>query len=150
MRRRLEGVEEEYDLKVSELQGDISSLRNILQQTEVHTKQAEREKSLLITQLTEQNQRLTSQLKDVRKKETFKEIPNDFLPLQSSRTEESLTVELQSMRDQVYNKKTSMSDHVQILETLREEITIMTERKIDLERRIEVGWTKIYLLLVTM
>ena len=151
MRRRLEGVEEEYDLKVSELQGDISSLRNILQQTEVHTKQAEREKSLLITQLTEQNQRLTSQLKDVRKeKETFKEIPNDFLPLQSSRTEESLTVELQSMRDQVYNKKTSMSDHVQILETLREEITIMTERKIDLERRIEVGWKKIYLLLVTI
>merc|ERR1719471_1965134 len=41
------------------------------------------------------------------------------------------------MRDQVYNKKTSMSDHVQILETLREEITIMTERKMDLERRIE-------------
>merc|ERR1719351_682756 len=56
LRRRLEGVEEEYDLKVSELHGDISSLRNILQQTEVHTKQAEREKSLLITQLTEQNQ----------------------------------------------------------------------------------------------
>ena len=65
-----------------------------------------------------------------------------LFPLQSSRTEESLTVELQSMRDQVYNKKTSMSDHVQILETLREEITIMTERKIDLERRIEVGWKK--------
>ena len=65
-------MEEEYDLKVSELQGDISSLRNILQQTEVHTKQAEREKSLLITQLTEQNQRLTSQLKDVRKKKTFR------------------------------------------------------------------------------
>lgn len=57
---------------------------------------------------------------------------------QSSKTEESLTVELQSMRDQVHNKKTSMSDHVQILETLREEITIMTERKMDLERRIEV------------
>jgi len=119
LRRRLEGVEEEYDLKVSELQTDISGLRNILQQTEVNQRQAEREKSLLITQLTEQNQRLTSQLKD------------------SSRTEESLTVELQTMRDQVYNKKTSMTDHVQILETLREEITIMTERKLDLERRIE-------------
>merc|ERR1719410_444216 len=118
LRRRLEG-EEEDELKVSELQGDISSLRGLLQQTEVNTRAAEREKSLLITQLTEQNQRLTSQLKD------------------SSRTEESLTVELQSMRDQVYNKKTSMTDHVQILETLREEITIMTERKLDLERRIE-------------
>ena len=42
------------------------------------------------------------------------------------------------MRDQVFNKKSSMSDHVQILESLREEITIMTERKMDLERRIEV------------
>ena len=41
------------------------------------------------------------------------------------------------MRDQVWNKKTSMSDHVQILETLREEINIMTERKADLERRID-------------
>ena len=58
-------MEEEYDLKVSELQTDISGLRNILQQTEVNQRQAEREKSLLITQLTEQNQRLTSQLKDV-------------------------------------------------------------------------------------
>ena len=143
MRRRLEGVEEEYDLKVNELQGDISSLRNILQQTEVHTKQAEREKSLLITQLTEQNQRLTSQLKDVSRKENILWNSEQFF-FQSSRTEESLTVELQSMRDQVYNKKTSMSDHVQILETLREEITIMTERKIDLERRIEVGWKIVF------
>ena len=58
-------MEEEYDLKVSELQTDISGLRNFLQQTEVNQRQAEREKSLLITQLTEQNQRLTSQLKDV-------------------------------------------------------------------------------------
>ena len=65
MRRRLEGVEEEYELKVTELQTDISGLRNILQQTEVNTRQAEREKSLLITQLSEQNQRLTTQLKDV-------------------------------------------------------------------------------------
>ena len=46
------------------------------------------------------------------------------------------------MRDQVYNKKSSMSDHVQILESLREEITIMTERKMDLERRIEVELTQ--------
>ena len=46
------------------------------------------------------------------------------------------------MRDQVYNKKTSMSDHVQILETLREEITIMTERKLDLERRIEALYSE--------
>ena len=117
MRRRLEGAEEEYELKVSELQSDISSLRGLLDQTENNQRAAEREKSMLITQLTEQNQRLTTQLKD------------------SSKTEESLTVELQSMRDQVNHKKTSMTEHVTHLETLRDEITIMTERKLDLERR---------------
>jgi len=119
LRRRLEVAEEEYELKVSELQNDIQSLRALLDQNENSQRQAEREKSLLITQLTEQNQRLTSQLKD------------------SSKTEESLTCELQSMRDQVNHKKTSMSEHVTHLETLRDEITIMTERKLDLERRIE-------------
>ena len=31
-----------------------------------------------------------------------------------------------------------MTEHVTHLETLRDEITIMTERKLDLERRIEV------------
>merc|ERR1719266_167428 len=38
--QKLEGVEEEYELKVTELQTDISGLRNILQQTEVNTRQA--------------------------------------------------------------------------------------------------------------
>merc|ERR1712088_1057874 len=95
-----------------------------LEQTENSQRSAEKEKSLLITQLTEQNQRLTSQLKD------------------SSKIEESLTCELQSMRDQVNHKKTSMTEHVTHLETLRDEITIMTERKLDLERRIEALYSE--------
>ena len=52
---------------MSELHGDITSLRSLLDQTENSQRSAEKEKSLLITQLTEQNQRLTSQLKDVSK-----------------------------------------------------------------------------------
>merc|ERR1719400_185302 len=99
-------------------------LRALLEQTENSQRSAEKEKSLLITQLTEQNQRLTSQLKD------------------SSKIEESLTCELQSMRDQVNHKKTSMTEHVTHLETLRDEITIMTERKLDLERRIEALYSE--------
>ena len=65
MDQALEVAEEEYELKVSELHGDITSLRALLDQTETSQRSAEKEKSLLITQLTEQNQRLTSQLKDV-------------------------------------------------------------------------------------
>jgi len=124
LRRRLEVAEEEYELKVSELHSDITGLRALLDQTETSQRSAEKEKSLLITQLTEQNQRLTSQLKD------------------SSKIEESLTCELQSMRDQVNHKKTSMTEHVTHLETLRDEITIMTERKLDLERRIEALYSE--------
>jgi len=124
LRRRLEVAEEEYELKVSELHSDITGLRALLEQTENSQRSAEKEKSLLITQLTEQNQRLTSQLKD------------------SSKIEESLTCELQSMRDQVNHKKTSMTEHVTHLETLRDEITIMTERKLDLERRIEALYSE--------
>ena len=44
---------------------DDQGLRALLEQTETSQRSAEKEKSLLITQLTEQNQRLTSQLKDV-------------------------------------------------------------------------------------
>ena len=42
---------------------------------------------------------------------------------------------------QVNFKKSTMSEHVTHLETLREEINIMTEKKMDLERRIEVRQT---------
>ena len=65
LRRRLEGVEEEYDLKVGELQQDLKTLQAQLDEHGSQQRQSEKEKSLLITQPTEQNQRLTSQLKDV-------------------------------------------------------------------------------------
>jgi len=119
LRKKLEAAEEEYDLRVGELQADIHNLRQIIQDSEKSTRLQEKEKSLLISQLTEQNQRLTLQLKD------------------SSKNEESLSCELQSMRDQVNYKKSSMTEHVTHLETLREEINIMMEKKIELERRIE-------------
>ena len=135
----------------------VQGLRALLEQTENSQRSAEKEKSLLITQLTEQNQRLTSQLKDVSIKQA-KLKNSHFHCLQSSKIEESLTCELQSMRDQVNHKKTSMTEHVTHLETLRfaqlqsfasspllsrrDEITIMTERKLDLERRIEALYSE--------
>jgi len=119
LRKRVEGAEEEYKLRVGELQADILSLRQMVQDTSAASRLEEKEKGQLITQLTDQNQRLTVQLKE------------------SSKTEESLTYELQSMRDQVNYKKSSMTEHVTHLETLREEINIMMEKKIELERRVE-------------
>lgn len=65
LRRRLQAAEEEYDLRVNELQADISSLRKSLDEATAVQRQSEKEKSLLITNLTEQNQRITEQLSDV-------------------------------------------------------------------------------------
>ena len=68
LRRRLQAAEEEYDLRVNDLQADISSLRKSLEEASTAQRQSEKEKSLLITNLTEQNQRLTTQLREVCKK----------------------------------------------------------------------------------
>ena len=65
LRRRLQAAEEEYELRVNDLQADINSLRKSLEEATTSQRQSEKEKSLLITNLTEQNQRLTSQLKEV-------------------------------------------------------------------------------------
>ena len=65
LRRRLQAAEEEYDLRVNELQADINNLRKSLDEAASVQKQSEKDRSLLITNLTEQNQRLTAQLREV-------------------------------------------------------------------------------------
>ena len=104
LRRRLEVVEEEYELKVTEFQTDITGLRSVLQQTETNNRQAEREKSLLITQLSEQNQRLTGELEA------------------AARREEELARQREELRAQFQDKRETMRDHVMHLETLKDEV----------------------------
>jgi hypothetical protein len=65
LRRRLEIAEEEFDARVNELQHDVTKLRKDLSDNANMQRQAEKEKSMLIQTLTEQNQRLTQQLKEV-------------------------------------------------------------------------------------
>ena len=65
LRRKLETVEGEYESKVSELQADVTELRRSLDEQTNSVRLAERQKSSIIGQLTEQNQRLTAQLKEV-------------------------------------------------------------------------------------
>lgn len=120
LRRRLQAAEEEYDLRVNELHADISSLRKSLDEATAVQRQSDKEKSLLITNLTEQNQRLTAQLRE------------------SAKHEESLSTELQALKDQVNLKRSSMNEQINHLESLREEINLLMDRKMELERRIEL------------
>lgn len=65
LRRKLDALEGEYESKVSELQSDVVDLRKTLEDQQNNLKLGERQKSAIVTQLTEQNQRLTVQLKEV-------------------------------------------------------------------------------------
>ncbi|XP_069684118.1 bicaudal D-related protein homolog [Periplaneta americana] len=119
LRRKLESTQSECDTRLLELQTDLRELTKTLADRETTLKQTEREKTTLITELTEQNQRLTNQLKE------------------SSRVEEQLTVQLQGLRDQCNLKKSSLQDHMSSLEVLRDEIHLMSEKKCELERRLQ-------------
>ncbi|XP_023716725.1 bicaudal D-related protein homolog [Cryptotermes secundus] len=119
LRRKLESTQSECDTRLLELQVDIRELNQTLAERESALKQTEREKATLIAELTEQNQRLTNQLKE------------------SSRQEEQLTAQLQGLRDQCNLKKSSLQDHVSSLEVLRDEIHLMSEKKCELERRLQ-------------
>ena len=52
-------------------------------------------------------------------------ISNLIILFQSARNEESLSVELQSLKDQVNLKRSSMNEHVSHLESLREEVGLL-------------------------
>nr|CAD7573181.1 unnamed protein product [Timema californicum] len=209
LKRKLETVRTEYDIRITELQADIRELSRSLTERESVLKQSEKEKAALITELTEQNDRLTSQLKEVpprRRKCTYSnsapenvftsgarggnghhntsldhdlylqyvdvtvtpftvgqphqdEKQNlshfkqfEYLPLSclftptentahkltwSCNMEEQLTNQIQTLRDQCNEKKSSLQDHVNSIEILREEINMMSEKKAELERRMQ-------------
>ena len=86
----MEAAEDEYKLRVSELQSDVVNLRESLEKNAALAKQFEREKSQLVTDLTEQNQRLASQLKE------------------AGDSERELREEIGRLRDNFRYKKSSM------------------------------------------
>ncbi|CAH0753538.1 unnamed protein product [Bemisia tabaci] len=118
LRRKLLSTQSECDTRLLELQADIRELQNALDERENSLKQTEKEKALLISELTEQNQRLQIQIKE------------------SSKQEELLTLQLQGLRDQCNLRKSSLQDHQSSLEVLRDEIQMMSERKSELEKRL--------------
>jgi len=119
LRRKLDAVEGEHESKMSELQSDMDELRKCLDDQSTNLKMGERAKSAIITQLTEQNQRLTAQLKEAMK------------------NEDQLSGQLQGLRDQFSLRKSNLQDHVGHLEIMREEVMMLTEKKNELERRMQ-------------
>ncbi|XP_038217542.1 bicaudal D-related protein homolog [Zerene cesonia] len=118
LRRRLDTNQGEYEARILELQNDIKELSAKIDYRDTSVKQRDEEKANLIAELTAQNSRLTTQLKE------------------SSATEAQLLAQLEGLKDQCSIRMTSLKDHVQSLDSLKSELALVTDKKVDLERRL--------------
>lgn len=90
LRQKLLLAEDDGDIRVLELQADLKELSKRLEAQEHNVRQAEREKTALLDELTQQNQRLTVQLQE------------------ANQLEVQLNVQLQEVRDQYSQRNTSL------------------------------------------
>ncbi|CAF4885778.1 unnamed protein product [Pieris macdunnoughi] len=118
LRRRLDTNQGEYEARILELQNDIKELSAKIGSRDTSVKQRDEEKANLIAELTAQNSRLTAQLKE------------------SSATEAQLLAQLDGLKDQCSIRMTSLKDHVSSLASLKSELALVTDKKLDLEKRL--------------
>uniref|UniRef100_A0A672LFT9 BICD family like cargo adaptor 1 n=1 Tax=Sinocyclocheilus grahami TaxID=75366 RepID=A0A672LFT9_SINGR len=118
LRRRLESREGEWEGRVAELETDVQHLQGELERHQVQLREADRDKSRAISELSEQNHRLLEQLS------------------RAAEVEKQLSTQVHSLRDDFKEKSISTNQHMTRLETLQAEIKMLSERKQELERRV--------------
>lgn len=72
LKRKLDIIEGEYESRIMELQSDIKKLCHEIDQNQGLVKSTDKERSNIIKELTDQNMRLTTQLKQVTRPPHFK------------------------------------------------------------------------------
>ncbi|XP_030645223.1 BICD family-like cargo adapter 1 [Chanos chanos] len=122
LRRRLESREGEWEGRVAELETDVQQLQGELERQQVQLREADRDKSRAISELSEQNHRLLEQLS------------------RAAQVERQLSTQVHSLRDDFREKSISTNQHMTRLENLQAEqgleIKMLSERKRELERRV--------------
>uniref|UniRef100_I3KG88 BICD family like cargo adaptor 1 n=1 Tax=Oreochromis niloticus TaxID=8128 RepID=I3KG88_ORENI len=118
LRRRLESREGEWEGRVAELETDVQQLQGELERQQVQLKEADRDKTKAISELSEQNHRLLEQLS------------------RAAEVERQLSTQVHSLRDDFREKSVSTRQHMTRLETLQAEIKMLSERKMELEHRV--------------
>uniref|UniRef100_A0A3P8W0B7 BICD family like cargo adaptor 1 n=1 Tax=Cynoglossus semilaevis TaxID=244447 RepID=A0A3P8W0B7_CYNSE len=118
LRRRLESREGEWEGRVAELETDVQQLQEELERHQVQLREADRDKTKAISELSEQNHRLLEQLS------------------RAAEVEKQLSTQVHTLRDDFREKSLSTSQHMTRLETLQAEIKMLSERKMELEHRV--------------
>ncbi|KAG5876660.1 hypothetical protein JTB14_029392 [Gonioctena quinquepunctata] len=121
LRRKLNSRESELDNRVVELQNDVVELTSKLATKDNLIKQWEREKSGLVAELTAQNARLTTQLKEAAQKE------------------QQMLREVEGYREQLTLGKSNLQEHMSSVNGLRDELDFTTEKNKELERRLHMA-----------
>lgn len=121
LKRQLEITSSENDAVIAELQSDIKQFRAKLEAQEQLMRAMEREKNVLIEELTAQNTRLSNELK------------------KSNAAELQLSAQLQEIKEQCNRRTHSIQDHVNSLESLKNELRLILEKKNDLENRLHMS-----------
>ncbi|XP_014027206.1 BICD family-like cargo adapter 1 isoform X1 [Salmo salar] len=122
LRRRLESREGEWGDRVAELEIDVQQLQGELERHQVQLREADRDKSTAMRELSEENHRLLEQLN------------------RATDVERQLSTQVHSLRDDFREKSISTNQHMTRLESLQAEqgleIKMLSERKRELERRV--------------
>ncbi|XP_073836985.1 bicaudal D-related protein homolog isoform X2 [Musca autumnalis] len=119
LRQKLAIAEEESEQRVLEYQTDLNELKDKLQAQEIAIRQAEKEKTMIIEELTSQNARLTEQIQE------------------AHNTEMKLMSQIQELKDQYQYRNTSLQEHVNSLESIKTELNLTTEKRHELEKRLQ-------------
>ncbi|XP_062399501.1 BICD family-like cargo adapter 1 [Sardina pilchardus] len=120
LRRRLESREGEWEGRVAELEGDLRHLQGELERQQAQLREADRDKARAVSELSEQNHRLLEQLN------------------RAAEVERQLSTQVHSLRDDFRERSISNNQHMTRLESLQAEIKMLSERKRDLERRVNI------------
>eukprot|EP00092_Neocalanus_flemingeri_P002948 GFUD01003153.1.p1 GENE.GFUD01003153.1~~GFUD01003153.1.p1 ORF type:complete len:587 (+),score=243.74 GFUD01003153.1:263-2023(+) len=118
LRRQLEVLEDEYQQQVQDLKADIHSVKRGLEKQARKRRNYDKQSSDTISQMTEENQRLTMQVK------------------QSGEKEKKLVSHKISVNTQFVVKKTSMQEHFNNMEGLNKKISEIVLAKVTLEKQI--------------
>ncbi|XP_044261016.1 bicaudal D-related protein homolog isoform X2 [Tribolium madens] len=121
LKRKLANKESEFEGRILELQNDITELSNKLATKESVLKQWDREKSNLVAELNAQNARLTTQLKE------------------AAAVESQLQQQIECLKQECALGKTNLHEHMNSVDTLRDELDLVTEKNKELERRLHMA-----------
>ncbi|KAK3539741.1 hypothetical protein QTP70_013175 [Hemibagrus guttatus] len=116
LQQRLERREGEWEGRVAELETDVQQLKGELEKHKLQLREADRDKTRTITELSEQNYSLLEQLS------------------RAAEVERQLCTQVHSLQHDFREKNLSKNQHMTQLESLQAEIKMLSERKQELER----------------